>query len=47
MKHLKSTFGGLLALTAAASNAFAQGPPPPPIQRRTHSAAGTALGGPL
>ena len=30
MKHLKSTFGGLLALTAAASNAFAQGPPPPP-----------------
>ena len=29
MKHLKSTFVGLLALTAA-SDAFAQGPPGPP-----------------
>ena len=30
MKHLKLTFVGLLALTAAASDAFAQGPPGPP-----------------
>ena len=29
MKHLKLTFVGLLALTAAASDAFAQGPPGP------------------
>ena len=31
MKHLKSTFVGVLALTAAASDAFAQGLPPPPM----------------
>jgi hypothetical protein len=31
MEHLKLTFVGRLALTAAASHAFAQGPPPPPI----------------
>jgi hypothetical protein len=30
MKHLKSTFVGLLALTAAL-DAFAQGLPPPPM----------------
>jgi hypothetical protein len=30
MKHLKLTFVGLLALNAAASGAFAQGPPGPP-----------------
>jgi hypothetical protein len=29
MKHLKLTFVGLLALTAAAPDAFAFGPPPP------------------
>ena len=31
MKHLKLTFVGLLALTSAASDAFAFGPPGPPI----------------
>jgi hypothetical protein len=31
MKHLKSTFADLLALTAAASDAFAVGRPPAPI----------------
>ena len=30
MKHLKLTFVGLLAITSAASDAFAFGPPPPP-----------------
>ena len=30
MNHLKSTFVGLLALTAASSDAFAFGPPGPP-----------------
>ena len=39
MKHLKLTFVGLLALTAAASDAFAQGPPGPPP-------GGPPMGGP-
>src|ERR1700719_4345284 len=39
MKHLKLTFVGLLALTVAASDAFAQGPPGPPPD-------GPPMGGP-
>jgi hypothetical protein len=39
MKHVKSTFVGLLVLTAAASDAFAFGPPGPPP-------GGPPMGGP-
>ena len=44
MKYLKSTFVGLLALTAASSNAFAFGPPGPPAGGPP--AGGPPMGGP-
>jgi hypothetical protein len=44
MKHLKSTFAGLLALTAAASFAFAQGLPPPSMGGGPGGAASGAAG---
>ena len=44
MKHLKLTFVGLLALTVAASGAFAQGPPPPSMGGGAGDAASGAAG---
>jgi hypothetical protein len=44
MKHLKLTFVGLLALTAAASVAFAQGTPPPSMGGGPRDAASGAAG---
>ena len=44
MKHLKLTFVGLLAFTAAASVAFAQGPPPPSMGGGPGDAASGAAG---
>jgi hypothetical protein len=44
MKHLKLSFVGLLALTAAASVAFAQGTPPPSMGGGPGDAASGAAG---